>query len=161
MNYYCIADITKAFDISPESVKYRIKTGKLKAHKLRRSGNSFHYVIPETELYKLEEFKKREPIPSPFAQPGYYDKNMCVHSYIDDRENHQRVDYREYMQSEEWQKVRRKRLQIDGYKCQMCGTGKNLQVHHITYEHLGQAKELEDLVTLCRECHRGVHNADI
>ena len=56
---------------------------------------------------------------------------------------------------------RRRRLQLDGYQCQRCGTGTNLVVHRISYAHLGQPGEVDDLVTLCRACHSEVHEEDI
>lgn len=70
------------------------------------------------------------------------------------------VDYHEYMKSEEWAVLRSARLRKDGYQCAMCGTAKNLAVHHITYEHLGH-EDLNDLITLCNDCHAKVHENDI
>ena len=70
------------------------------------------------------------------------------------------VDYREYIESDEWSKKRLARVKMDGYKCQMCGTAKNLVVHHITYDRLGH-ESLDDLITLCHNCHEKIHSVDI
>ena len=148
MKYYAISGLTAAYDISRESIKNWIKSGKLEAQKIPQSEHTYMYIIPESELWKLESRKKKEPIPYEKDKPVYEQKKR-------------NVEYRTYMQSEAWQKVRRARLHIDDYKCQRCGRGKNLQVHHISYEHLGQAGEIEDLVTLCRECHEEIHKGDI
>lgn len=71
------------------------------------------------------------------------------------------MSYEEYLDSEEWQTKRRLRLQMDGYRCQMCGSAINLQVHHITYEHLHEDAEIDDLVTVCKTCHQQLHAVDL
>lgn len=70
------------------------------------------------------------------------------------------VDYVGYLRTEVWKENREKRLRHDGYRCAFCGTAKNLQVHHITYENLGHEK-MEDMLTLCRGCHERLHSKDI
>lgn len=61
-------------------------------------------------------------------------------------------EYKTFIESKEWQETRTRIFKRDKYKCQICGSCKNLQVHHITYENLGQEKDA-DLVTLCEKCH--------
>lgn len=70
------------------------------------------------------------------------------------------ITYAKYINSLAWQDKRTKRLKRDGYKCQICGTGKNLTVHHITYERFG-CEKMTDLVTLCKKCHAKVHERDL
>ena len=57
-----------------------------------------------------------------------------------------------YMHSANWMNTRQKRLIHDNFTCVLCGAKDNLQVHHITYENIGY-ENLEDLRTLCKECH--------
>ena len=65
--------------------------------------------------------------------------------------------YNEYLRSETWQKLRSKRLKIDGYKCQRCGKPFDLQVHHLYYPiELGTEDPYRDLITLCDGCHEFV-----
>jgi 5-methylcytosine-specific restriction endonuclease McrA len=60
-----------------------------------------------------------------------------------------RVSYRELR----WQVLRR-----DGWRCQICGRGENLDVHHSKQRSgLGQNSE-SNLITLCRECHQILHS---
>ena len=66
-------------------------------------------------------------------------------------------EYQEYIKSQEWQEVRQKIFKRDNFRCVKCGASKNLQVHHITYENLGEEK-YADLVTLCNDCHNATHN---
>ena len=61
-----------------------------------------------------------------------------------------------------WATMRKKALKRDGRKCQDCGTGSDLVVHHIkpyaTFEFSLEANVLGNLVTLCRSCHLRQHN---
>ena len=71
--------------------------------------------------------------------------------------------YLEYLKSEDWKQLVKQRLEIDKYRCQMCGcsgTQNNpLECHHLSYTHIYQEQNrvYEDLITLCRHCHKDVH----
>jgi len=69
-----------------------------------------------------------------------------------------REQYRnEYLQSEHWKTVRIGALERAGHRCQVCNNSKSLDVHHRTYERLGE--ELDgDLTVLCRKCHDIFHS---
>ena len=49
-------------------------------------------------------------------------------------------------------------LHRDNYTCQCCGK-KNcrLEVHHIVFRGNGGTDDEENLITLCKECHKGIH----
>ena len=49
-------------------------------------------------------------------------------------------------------------LHRDNYTCQCCGK-KNcrLEVHHIKFKSNGGTDDEENLITLCEDCHKGVH----
>ena len=53
-------------------------------------------------------------------------------------------------------------LHRDNYTCQCCGK-KNcrLEVHHIIYQSRGGNDDENNLITLCEDCHKGVHNGTI
>ena len=53
-------------------------------------------------------------------------------------------------------------LHRDNYTCQRCGK-KNcrLEVHHIKFRRNGGTDDEENLITLCKECHDGVHTGTI
>ena len=71
--------------------------------------------------------------------------------------------YKRYLSSDRWRCIAQDRMEIDGYRCQCCGTAgtanNRLEVHHLTYKHLFTEEHYiyEDLVTLCHVCHTGVH----
>ena len=53
-------------------------------------------------------------------------------------------------------------LHRDNYTCQCCGK-KNcrLEVHHIKFKSDGGTNDEENLITLCEDCHKGVHAGTI
>lgn len=65
-------------------------------------------------------------------------------------------EYKAYLNSPRWQAIRKRLYREYDYKCDRCGSSKNIQVHHLTYENLGEEKD-EDLVVLCQKCHSELH----
>lgn len=53
-------------------------------------------------------------------------------------------------------------LHRDNYTCQCCGK-KNcrLEVHHVKFRSNGGTDDEENLITLCEDCHKGVHNGTV
>ena len=66
--------------------------------------------------------------------------------------------YKIYLSSDHWKETRKKRLELDGYKCCICGIGCDLDVHHLSYDRLWNEDVEHDLVTLCRVCHKTFHD---
>lgn len=62
-------------------------------------------------------------------------------------------DYKEYINSPEWQGKRSERLRMDNFRCQKCGSTRSLQVHHTTYQNFKHENVATDLITLCKLCH--------
>jgi 5-methylcytosine-specific restriction endonuclease McrA len=72
-----------------------------------------------------------------------------------------KAEYAEYLKSDRWKKLRaRCRVRAHDF-CEAEGC-ENLgaEAHHKVYTNLNKsfADELNDLVWLCRSCHRKVHN---
>lgn len=65
--------------------------------------------------------------------------------------------YEEYLLSEEWKWKRDFIIARDGYKCALCPSVMNLNVHHSIYSRWGAEKPI-DLITLCRKCHAKHHD---
>ncbi len=56
-----------------------------------------------------------------------------------------------------YETLRQQVLRRDGWRCQLCGTMSNLEVHHKQYRsHSGSDSE-ENLITLCVDCHDEMH----
>ena len=81
-----------------------------------------------------------------------------VTNHITDEYGDSRTNYDDYIKSPQWRQIRAMMLNKYG-KCQLCSSTKNLEVHHNSYDHIGEEKEhLEDLVVLCHDCHSKFHN---
>lgn len=66
------------------------------------------------------------------------------------------IRYKEYLASDAWKIKRDEALERANHRCQLCSETKRLNVHHNTYDRLGD--ELPgDLITLCRRCHLVFH----
>jgi len=63
--------------------------------------------------------------------------------------------YKAYLESDWWKTTREKYIKSIGNKCECCGKPFDLQVHHLTYEHLGFERDYE-LKCLCRNCHQWI-----
>lgn len=74
-----------------------------------------------------------------------------------DRENREEA-YFHYLSSDHWRGLRTCRIKIDERKCCQCGSDKNLQVHHKKYRGCWTDTKLEDLITLCSDCHKQQHD---
>jgi len=56
-----------------------------------------------------------------------------------------------------YEKLRHNVLKRDAWRCQKCGARSNLEVHHKEFRsHLGTDAE-ENLITLCKVCHKVLH----
>lgn len=60
-----------------------------------------------------------------------------------------------------WLELKSKIL-YEKQKCEVCGTNRQLQVHHILprFSNPELAMDLENLMVLCRECHVNIHSQD-
>lgn len=69
-------------------------------------------------------------------------------------------NYRQYIDSELWQKIRQRVLNRDHWHCRFCGRGGSAVVHHIQYTKSNlSGRSLKHMVTVCPECHRKVEFA--
>lgn len=65
--------------------------------------------------------------------------------------------YKTYIRSTEWSKKKSWYwAQVGVRACQVCGSRKSLQVHHMDYVRLGN-EVFTDLMGLCYDCHTEVH----
>lgn len=68
------------------------------------------------------------------------------------------MPYRDFLETPYWKGTALFVKRREGWKCSVCGSTGNLDVHHKTYDHHGnEIYHLDELTTLCKECHRKVH----
>ena len=58
-----------------------------------------------------------------------------------------------------YRQLHRQVLQRDGWRCQVCGTMSNLEVHHQRFRSHAGADSEQNLITLCSECHADIHRS--
>lgn len=63
----------------------------------------------------------------------------------------------QYYSSTAWAKIKTDLFFLRGKRCEVCGSYKQIQVHHLTYENFGGNEEPNDLVILCSDCHQKEH----
>jgi ATP-dependent DNA helicase RecQ len=57
-----------------------------------------------------------------------------------------------------YETLRQQMLRRDGWRCQLCGTMSNLEVHHKRFRSHSRHDSEENLITLCMQCHAGLHH---
>ena len=70
------------------------------------------------------------------------------------------VSYDKYLKSGWWKRRRLKAISAAGFKCERCGIGDRLQVHHKHYRTLFMENN-SDLTVLCGDCHASHHLAEV
>ncbi len=92
-----------------------------------------------------------------FGPERLFSRARSVREIYDDLP--EKVDYKTYLASPEWQEFRRRTILAAGKKCVRCGVleclteESALDVHHKHYRTLG-AELREDVEVLCRKCHK-------
>lgn len=71
-----------------------------------------------------------------------------------------RYRYDQYLRSQQWDLIRRKVRSKYKDTCQECFKSGKVEIHHKTYERIG-AEHIDDLIALCRTCHKALHAGEI
>jgi hypothetical protein len=66
-------------------------------------------------------------------------------------------EYQTYLQTDHWKLMARLTKERDGHRCRFCGSSDYLVAHHISYTNMPYKESLNDLSTLCEECHTHFH----
>jgi hypothetical protein len=61
-----------------------------------------------------------------------------------------------YLATDKWRGFKNSIISKRGFNCELCSSKKNIQVHHLTYERLGNEMP-EDVMILCKKCHEKAH----
>lgn len=76
------------------------------------------------------------------------------------------LKYEGYLQSKKWRDLRHRKLVYENFTCKHCGYSPlinaveiPLDVHHLTYERF-ENEDWDDLIVLCRECHKKFHEKE-
>jgi 5-methylcytosine-specific restriction endonuclease McrA len=61
------------------------------------------------------------------------------------------------LDSTSYSKLHQQVLERDSWRCQVCGSMQQLQVHHLKRRSQSGSDVEQNLITLCAECHEQVH----
>jgi 5-methylcytosine-specific restriction endonuclease McrA len=61
------------------------------------------------------------------------------------------------LEPDAYRELHRAVLKRDGWRCQVCGGRRGLEVHHIHFRSRAGPDDEQNLITLCTRCHRQVH----
>ena len=78
-------------------------------------------------------------------------------AHWEDRKAAKRDWYQGYLASPQWHTKRQLVIRRANGVCEGCGTNRATQVHHTTYEHVGD-EFLWELRAVCDDCHSRIHN---
>jgi len=67
--------------------------------------------------------------------------------------------YKKYLKSEDWKTRRKILLEEADWVCAQCG-GHATMIHHLNYDNLGDEILDEDVIAICKSCHKDVHSQD-
>ena len=96
-------------------------------------------------------------IPLPISQIVIEDVQVDIA-----RLNNPDLQGKEYQQSSRLdENLRIATLMRDGYQCTQCKKKGELDAHHIIWKEHGGKDTIENLITLCKECHRKVHKGKL
>ncbi len=100
-----------------------------------------------------DEFRKRR---QEEASEFYEERRRQWLAEHDKKSAEWRLRYEQHINSMKWKAIREKVLARDCFTCRGCGVKRAQQVHHLTYDHLGN-ELLFELVAVCIDCHRIIH----
>lgn len=66
------------------------------------------------------------------------------------------VSYSAYLRTKHWNMLREKYFTLNKNICCWCGSVDYVQLHHLNYKNIGK-ESLDDLVPLCKSCHKELH----
>ena len=80
---------------------------------------------------------------------------MCIHERERSRKRRAESAAAKTRGSRTWQQVREIAERRDGYRCRQCGSAEKIEAHHVQgLAEGGSAFSLENIITLCADCHR-------
>lgn len=127
--------------------------------KLNRLSPSVKHKV-QAHIDEIEFCKKILPITNIVLEVSQFDTHLMKNpSLISEKVRHwgyqKGFDYG-------WSSHREAIINRDNYTCQICGKkNTRLEVHHIIFRSQGGTDDENNLITLCTDCHRGIHDGKI
>lgn len=122
------------------------------------------------ELYREEVSRNTEDYICKYLDPEKCWKNNTKHyqrwriitgNMVDSEivaKHIKEMDYYDFLKTPYWKAVADRVKYRANFKCQICNSSENLNVHHRTYDNHGkEIYHLGDLICLCKACHEKHH----
>lgn len=112
-----------------------------------------------SHIKAIEDVRKILPIKEEniILEIGNFDTTKLV--YSSETENFREDGF--YKKDRHMHNLREYILTRDGYTCQHCGkTHTRLEVHHIIFRSNGGKDSIDNLITLCEDCHKSLHRGE-
>ena len=104
--------------------------------------------------HKQGNRKSRKGIPIGFVPKCAFKKGVIPWNYVDGRSS--KIKWTERY-DKDWNKIRQQALMRDKFVCQKCNSDNILlEVHHILSFLLTKDNSLDNLISLCKKCHRKI-----
>lgn len=139
----------------------------LKSKQIHEANNSWYKKLPNWTYEKIINNRMREDEYNILESIKGEEAHIIIYDYIIENKNKfitwqwvwdlSTMPYDAYLRTEHWFMLSDKVKQRDGNRCKLCNSTKQLTSHHRSYKNRGKFNEIEDLVTLCRNCHSIIH----
>ena len=119
---------------------------------------TYEEALSIAEKYKKEESEKRLNRRINELKQNAKPKKHCVPDELVEKRKKKREKNRARNEYERQFNANRKIvLVLDNYLCRECGSKENLHVHHIKERCKGGTNDINNLITLCNDCHKEKH----
>lgn len=115
-------------------------------------------IREEREVFYLSKTRERECLEEKLKQNINFRKYKVekAKKEVISNDNLAYMDYKEYLKTPHWLKLKKQIRKRAKNKCEKCGSNKELHTHHLTYERRGH-ELLSDLICVCKKCHEEIH----
>lgn len=138
--YIELRDEIKVVHIKPSKKQKKKQTERFKRNFLDVNSNYCNSKTTQAKIKKIKYADLR------------FDRKEIVKSI-------RKMPYQEFLKTPYWKAISAFVKNSNGCKCVICGKESRLDVHHTNYKNHGnEINNIEDLIPLCRECHRKAHN---
>lgn len=133
------------------SKRYELEKEQWKIQSNEQTDEFINNYLNPNHKFNSENLKKSEWFYFLFNKLGGLNKEKLF-------EYASTMNYKSFLNTPYWQAVRQKVLKKWNYKCALCSSNENLNIHHRSYENKGrELVNQNDLICLCNNCHSTFH----
>ncbi|MDR3601239.1 MAG: hypothetical protein P4L49_12285 [Desulfosporosinus sp.] len=105
-------------------------------------------------------FSKIKEILFDWPDPNEKNLEMVNAAYDSLMEEFKYMDYKTYLRTKHWVRIKEEALKRAGFKCQACNiSDADLSVYHNNYDNRGRETR-DDVIALCETCHAKIRSKE-